>query len=124
MLEPEPSLLRLQYAQPCGRSIHLPVHISCTWSFPRSQQYFNMQWPVKALLAVYTISRPRPVRPRVFIRKFSMNSFNSLIHVLLCRKCLSFNHSLSVSLPTKLNTVAFSPQANYTDRATAACRRS
>jgi hypothetical protein len=25
---------------------------------------------------------------------------------------------------TKLNSVAFSPQANYTDRATAACRRS
>jgi hypothetical protein len=25
---------------------------------------------------------------------------------------------------TKLNYVAFSPQANYTDRATAACRRS
>jgi hypothetical protein len=24
----------------------------------------------------------------------------------------------------KLNSVAFSPQANYTDRATAACRRS
>jgi hypothetical protein len=26
--------------------------------------------------------------------------------------------------PEKLNSVAFSPQANYTDRATAACRRS
>jgi hypothetical protein len=26
--------------------------------------------------------------------------------------------------PKKLNSVAFSPQANYTDRATAACRRS
>jgi hypothetical protein len=25
---------------------------------------------------------------------------------------------------TKLNSVAFSPHANYTDRATAACRRS
>jgi hypothetical protein len=28
------------------------------------------------------------------------------------------------SMVTKLNSVAFSPQANYTDRATAACRRS
>jgi hypothetical protein len=27
-------------------------------------------------------------------------------------------------LKTELNSVAFSPQANYTDRATAACRRS
>jgi hypothetical protein len=30
----------------------------------------------------------------------------------------------STKLKTKLNSVAFSPQANYTDRATAACRRS
>jgi hypothetical protein len=27
-------------------------------------------------------------------------------------------------MKTKLNSVAFGPQANYTDRATAACRRS
>jgi hypothetical protein len=29
-----------------------------------------------------------------------------------------------IKLKTKLNSVAFSPQANYNDRATAACRRS
>jgi hypothetical protein len=32
--------------------------------------------------------------------------------------------STTVDAKTKLNSVAFSPQANYTDRATAACRRS
>jgi hypothetical protein len=31
---------------------------------------------------------------------------------------------LKLNLHKKLNSVAFSPQANYTDRATAACRRS
>jgi hypothetical protein len=30
----------------------------------------------------------------------------------------------TVHTVTKLNSVSFSPQANYTDRATAACRRS
>jgi hypothetical protein len=36
---------------------------------------------------------------------------NTRLHILLISKL-------------KLNSVAFSPQANYTDRATAACRRS
>jgi hypothetical protein len=31
---------------------------------------------------------------------------------------------LELVIKLKLNSVAFSPQANYTDRATAACRRS
>jgi hypothetical protein len=31
---------------------------------------------------------------------------------------------IATSTKTKLNSVAFSPQANYTDGATAACRRS
>jgi hypothetical protein len=40
--------------------------------------------------------------------------------------CLSLQWSVSYSHHKlkKLNSVAFSPQANYTDRATAACRRS
>jgi hypothetical protein len=34
------------------------------------------------------------------------------------------HYYLIIKLKTKLNSVALSPQANYTDRATAACRRS
>jgi hypothetical protein len=34
------------------------------------------------------------------------------------------NNNNNNNKPKKLNSVAFSPQANYTDRATAACRRS
>jgi phage gp29-like protein len=36
----------------------------------------------------------------------------------------SEHYTSYTGLKTKLNSVAFSPQANYTDRATAACRRS
>jgi hypothetical protein len=36
---------------------------------------------------------------------------------------LQFKIKLEI-IKKKLNSVAFSPQANYTDRATAACRRS
>jgi hypothetical protein len=32
--------------------------------------------------------------------------------------------NMKLKKKTKLNSVAFSPQANYTDRTTAACRRS
>jgi hypothetical protein len=42
---------------------------------------------------------------------------------------IKFNSVYAISKPitkglTKLNSVAFSPQVNYTHRATAACRRS
>jgi hypothetical protein len=38
-------------------------------------------------------------------------------------KILIYRHVGYIRRCYKLNSVAFSPQANYTDRATAACRR-
>jgi hypothetical protein len=56
-----------------------------------------MQSILKTFAMIYHITR------RLFLE-------NSCLHHLKTKK--------------KLNSVAFSPQANYTDRATAACRRS
>jgi hypothetical protein len=52
---------------------------------------------------------------------------------LLSKHCLGLSYAALIHFPvmvsweqykTKLNSVAFSPQANCTDRAAAACRRS
>jgi hypothetical protein len=51
------------------------------------------------------------------IYKFSLN-------IKCTFKIFRQEYSYVMKLKKKLNYVAFSPQANYTDRATAACRRS
>jgi hypothetical protein len=42
----------------------------------------------------------------------------------LCITRDQHSNIINIKTKTKLNSVAFSPQANYTDRVTAACRRS
>jgi hypothetical protein len=52
-------------------------------------------------------------------RNYSFYNHSSLVHVLRVKP-----YMVNIPISSSLNSVAFSPQANYTDRATAACWRS
>jgi hypothetical protein len=65
------------------------------------------------------IYRSRMLHSHVICRIFLLLKYTYFILVLVQKVVYKI-----YKLKTKLNSVAFSPQANYTDRATAACRRS
>jgi hypothetical protein len=91
-----------------GRRIPHPVHICCSWHFPRGTYmmcrcHVSVQWPVNNPVTglhcfLYKLNRSLDNLSEGLPKK----NFDCLIPgaVAQCSKCLTFRHCLTLSLPT------------------------